>query len=88
VAGFLTWCDDQSVPSVAAVQPLHVAAWIEPPIASKHRVQWHAARKGDEVLGRRGGNHPDDSGSGEYFRNDPWSGDSNMFHETSPAITV
>jgi site-specific recombinase XerD len=29
VAEFLTWCDDQGVPSVAAVQPLHVAAWIE-----------------------------------------------------------
>jgi site-specific recombinase XerD len=25
----LTWCDDQGVRSVAAVQPLHVAAWIE-----------------------------------------------------------
>ncbi len=29
VADFLAWCDDQGVPSVAAVQPLHVAAWIE-----------------------------------------------------------
>ena len=29
VTEFLTWCDDQGVPSVAAVQPLHVAAWIE-----------------------------------------------------------
>ena len=29
VAEFLTWCDDQGVPSVADVQPLHVAAWIE-----------------------------------------------------------
>ena len=26
---FLAWCDEQGVPSVAAVQPLHVAAWIE-----------------------------------------------------------
>ena len=26
---FLAWCDQQQVPSVAAVQPLHVAAWIE-----------------------------------------------------------
>jgi site-specific recombinase XerD len=29
VAGFLAWCDDNGVPSVAAVRPLHVAAWIE-----------------------------------------------------------
>jgi site-specific recombinase XerD len=29
VAEFLAWCDDNRVPSVAAVQPLHVAAWIE-----------------------------------------------------------
>ena len=29
VAEFLAWCDDNGVPSVAAVQPLHVAAWIE-----------------------------------------------------------
>ena len=26
---FLAWCDDAGVPSVVAVQPLHVAAWIE-----------------------------------------------------------
>jgi site-specific recombinase XerD len=29
VTEFLAWCDDDGVPSVAAVQPLHVAAWIE-----------------------------------------------------------
>jgi site-specific recombinase XerC len=29
VAEFLAWCDDTGVPSVTAVQPLHVAAWIE-----------------------------------------------------------
>jgi len=29
VADFLAWCDDNGVPSVTAVQPLHVAAWIE-----------------------------------------------------------
>jgi site-specific recombinase XerD len=29
VAEFLAWCDDQGVPSITAVQPLHVAAWIE-----------------------------------------------------------
>lgn len=29
VAEFLAWCDDAGVPSIAAVQPLHVAAWIE-----------------------------------------------------------
>ena len=28
-ADFLLWCEDRGVPSVAAVQPLHVAAWIE-----------------------------------------------------------
>jgi len=29
VAEFLAWCDEQRVPSVAVVQPLHVAAWME-----------------------------------------------------------
>ncbi|MGI4944566.1 MAG: tyrosine-type recombinase/integrase [Janthinobacterium lividum] len=29
VADFLAWCEDHGVPSVVAVQPLHVAAWIE-----------------------------------------------------------
>ena len=29
VADFLAWCDAHGVSSVAAVQPLHVAAWIE-----------------------------------------------------------
>jgi site-specific recombinase XerD len=29
VADFLAWCEDHGVLSVAAVQPLHVAAWIE-----------------------------------------------------------
>jgi site-specific recombinase XerD len=29
VADFLAWCDAQEVASLAAVQPLHVAAWIE-----------------------------------------------------------
>ena len=29
VGGFLAWCADAGVPSIAAVQPLHVAAWIE-----------------------------------------------------------
>ena len=29
VAEFMAWCDDNRVPSITAVQPLHVAAWIE-----------------------------------------------------------
>ncbi len=29
VADFLAWCEEHGVPSIAAVQPLHVAAWIE-----------------------------------------------------------
>jgi site-specific recombinase XerD len=29
VAGFVTWCDENRVPSITAVQPLHVAVWIE-----------------------------------------------------------
>ena len=29
VADFLAWCADAGVPSIAAVQPLHVATWIE-----------------------------------------------------------
>lgn len=29
VAEFLAWCDHNRVPSVTAVQPLHVAAWVE-----------------------------------------------------------
>ena len=29
IGGFLAWCEDQGVPSIAVVQPLHVATWIE-----------------------------------------------------------
>ena len=29
VADFLAWCEEAGVPSIAGVQPLHVAAWIE-----------------------------------------------------------
>jgi site-specific recombinase XerD len=29
VSGFLAWCDAHGVPSITAVQPPHVAAWIE-----------------------------------------------------------
>ena len=29
VTDFLAWCEDHAVPPIAAVQPLHVAAWIE-----------------------------------------------------------
>ena len=29
VADFLAWCEDAGVRSVAQVQPLHVAAWVE-----------------------------------------------------------
>ena len=29
VGAFLTWCEDAGVPSIAAVQPLQVATWIE-----------------------------------------------------------
>ena len=29
VADFLAWCEDRGVHSVTAVQPLHVAAWVE-----------------------------------------------------------
>ena len=29
VSDFLTWCADNGVPSITAVQPLHVAAWVE-----------------------------------------------------------
>lgn len=29
VAAFLAWCDDAGVPSIAAMQPLHMASWID-----------------------------------------------------------
>ncbi len=29
VTDFLAWCEERGVPSITAVQPLHVAAWIE-----------------------------------------------------------
>ena len=29
VAEFLAWCEDRGVPSITAVQPLHVAGYIE-----------------------------------------------------------
>ncbi|MDB5395262.1 MAG: integrase [Rhodospirillales bacterium] len=35
VGAFLTWCSDAGVPSIAAVQPLHVATWIEAQTRSK-----------------------------------------------------
>jgi hypothetical protein len=31
VAEFMAWCEDNHVPSITDVQPLHVAAWIEQP---------------------------------------------------------
>ena len=34
---FMAWCEDRGVSSIAAVQPLHVAAWIE------GKTQTHAA---------------------------------------------
>ena len=37
VSDFLAWCQEHGVPSIAAVQPLHVAAWIE------GQTQTHAA---------------------------------------------
>jgi site-specific recombinase XerD len=37
VREFLAWCDDQGVPSITAVQPLNVAAWI------KQQTREHAA---------------------------------------------
>ena len=36
MAEFLAWRDQQKVPSVAAVQPLHVAAWIEQQTQPQH----------------------------------------------------
>jgi hypothetical protein len=33
-----------------AVEPLHIAAWIEAPIAYEHDVGWHVTHRGDEVL--------------------------------------
>ena len=30
VGDFLAWCEAHAVMSVAAVQPLHVAAWLDP----------------------------------------------------------
>jgi hypothetical protein len=57
-----------------AMEPLRIAARIEAPIAYEHDVGWHATHRGDEVLGRWGGNHPDGAGSGEIIQNYPWSG--------------
>jgi hypothetical protein len=54
------------MPSIADVQSVRVAAWIEASVAYEHRVRWHAASRGDEVLGGRGRNHLDGLGSGEY----------------------
>ena len=45
---FLAWCDDNQVPSIASVQPLHVAAWPErtnrPSGTHKREVQRPVAR--------------------------------------------
>lgn len=49
VADFLAWCADQGVSTVAAVQPVHVAAWIEQQTrllsASTAQVQLGAIRR-------------------------------------------
>ena len=39
VAEFLAWCEEQHVPSVAAIQPTHVATWIE----AQTKTQTHTA---------------------------------------------
>ncbi|CAM8823699.1 hypothetical protein NCR_02324 [Burkholderia pseudomallei] len=33
---FLTWCADAGVSSITAVQPLHVASWVELQIRREH----------------------------------------------------
>ena|ERR1700726_2555805 len=38
VAEFMAWCEDNRVPSITTVQPLHVSAWIE------QQTREHAAR--------------------------------------------
>ena len=45
VAEFLTWCEQRHVPSVAAIQPVHVAAWIEA------QTKTHAAPPNQTITG-------------------------------------
>ena len=49
VADFLAWCEDNRVTSITAVQPLHVAAWIE------LQTQEHAPRRPSSCAWRRCG---------------------------------
>ena len=66
-AEFLAWCDDQGVPSVTAVQPLHVGACIKATVPSKRRGGLARIPTDVEVLGPRQFNHRDGAGSGGYF---------------------
>jgi hypothetical protein len=46
VVEFLAWCDENGVPSISAVQPLHVAAWIE------QQTRTHCSLDRQAALGR------------------------------------
>src|SRR5256885_15025269 len=76
---FLAWCADAGVPSIAAVQPVHVATWIEagtrelaaPSVkqrlpAIRHLVDWLGPRPGLPV-------HPAGFVGGAPAEGDVWA---------------
>ena len=66
VGAFLAWCEETGVPSIAAVQPLHVAAWIE--LQTRARgAERQAAARGDPPSVRLAGHRPGDRGQPGRF---------------------
>jgi hypothetical protein len=74
VAGFMTWCDANRVGSITAVQPPHVAAWIEqqtrdmrhrPPSCGRAAASVRLANSTEETLANLGlppNRHPGNMG--------------------------
>ena len=61
MAAFLAWCEDHGVPSIAAVQPLHVAAWIEQQTRATFRPDRQAAARRHSPPVRLAGDRPGDA---------------------------
>ena len=59
---FLAWCASVGVPSIAAVQPVHVATWIEAGDARAGRAERQAAARRDPSPVRLAGHRPGRAG--------------------------
>ena len=59
---FLAWCASAGVPSIAAVQPVHVATWIEADDARAGRADRQATARGAAPSVRLAGHRPGRAG--------------------------